>query len=416
MTRNGVAGPVQSLINEFSKLPTVGPKTAARLVFYLLARPRAEAQSLAEAILAVKDRVRLCSRCFSLTEDEPCWICADQRRDPSLLCVVAEAKDVFAIERTAAFRGRYHVLGGLISPMDGIGPAQLRMRELIERVGSERPSEVIVATNPTAVGEATALYVSRTLVPSGVSVTRLAYGLPIGGDLDYADEVTLTEGAGGPSNAADRCADGDRAGRVRRCSADSHADVVAIACAPGCATQRGFGRAGRDVVGRRHAAFDRRDDAQRDVPDLEAAPDVGFLRFARRRRDDEQIRAIAQRVETCAHERLDLVQPAVDEHRDGPRIEVGSVVFERDGDAAPRGQRLGRCDVAGRMEEVVLLAAQGFARARVLGRVHDQRVPPVPLEAACIDADGAERFGAQTLDRIAPDARDRPQRVALHRT
>jgi recombination protein RecR len=193
VTRNGVAGPVQSLINEFSKLPTVGPKTAARLVFYLLARPRGEAQALAEAILAVKDRVRLCSRCYSLTEDEPCAICADQRRDPSLLCVVAEAKDVFAIERTAAFRGRYHVLGGLISPMDGIGPAQLRMRELIERVGSERPSEVIVATNPNAEGEATALYVSRTLVPSGVSVTRLAYGLPIGGDLDYADEVTLTK-------------------------------------------------------------------------------------------------------------------------------------------------------------------------------------------------------------------------------
>jgi recombination protein RecR len=193
VTRNGFAGPVQSLINEFSKLPTVGPKTAARLVFYLLARPRAEAQSLAEAILAVKDRVRLCSRCFSLTEGDPCAICADERRDATLLCVVAEAKDVFAIERTAAYRGRYHVLGGLISPMDGIGPAQLRMRELIERVAGDRPAEVIVATNPNAEGEATALYVSRTLVPSGVTVTRLAYGLPIGGDLDYADEVTLTK-------------------------------------------------------------------------------------------------------------------------------------------------------------------------------------------------------------------------------
>jgi recombination protein RecR len=162
-------------------------------VFYILARPRAEAQALAEAILAVKDRVRLCSRCFSLTEEEPCSICSDVRRDPSMLCVVAEAKDIFALERTSAYRGRYHVLGGLISPMDGIGPAQLRMRELIERVGAENPAEVIVATNPNAEGETTALYISRCLGPSGVKVTRLAYGLPIGGDLDYADEVTLAK-------------------------------------------------------------------------------------------------------------------------------------------------------------------------------------------------------------------------------
>jgi recombination protein RecR len=179
------------LINEFSKLPTVGPKTAARLVFYILSRPRADAQSLAEAILAVKDRVRLCSRCFALTEEDPCAICTDERRDSALLCVVAEAKDIFAIERTSAYRGRYHVLGGLISPMDGIGPAQLRIRELIERIAGEQPNEVIVATNPNAEGEATALYLSRCIAPSGVKVTRLAYGLPIGGDLDYADEVTL---------------------------------------------------------------------------------------------------------------------------------------------------------------------------------------------------------------------------------
>ncbi len=188
-----IAGPVASLINECSKLPTVGPKTAARLVFYLLNRPRSEAQSLAEAILAVKDRVRLCSICFSITEDDPCPLCTDERRDRNLLCVVAEAKDIYSLERTSAYKGRYHVLGGLISPMDGIGPGQLRVKQLIDRVGSERPQEIVIATNPNAEGEATALYLSRLLVPLGVAVTRLAYGLPIGGDLDYADEVTLAK-------------------------------------------------------------------------------------------------------------------------------------------------------------------------------------------------------------------------------
>ena len=188
-----IAGPVQALINEFSKLPTVGPKTAARLVFHLLNRPRHEAQALAEAILAVKDRVRLCSICFSITEDDPCGICRDERRDASTICVVAEAKDIFALERTSAYKGRYHVLGGLISPMDGIGPAQLRVKELVDRIGAEKPAEIIIATNPNAEGEATALYLSRLLTPLGVTVTRLAYGLPIGGDLDYADEVTLAK-------------------------------------------------------------------------------------------------------------------------------------------------------------------------------------------------------------------------------
>jgi recombination protein RecR len=189
----GIADPIQSLINEFSKLPTVGPKTAARLVFYILNRPRNEAHALAEAILAVKDKVRFCSVCFSLTEAEPCDLCTDERRDASIICVVAEAKDIYAIERTSAFKGRYHVLGGLISPMDGIGAAQLRVKELIERIGSERPSEIILATNPNAEGEATALYLSRLLQPLGIVVSRLAYGLPIGGDLDYADEVTLAK-------------------------------------------------------------------------------------------------------------------------------------------------------------------------------------------------------------------------------
>lgn len=159
----------------------------------MLNRPRHEAQALAEAILAVKDRVRLCSLCFSITEDDPCEICRDERRDGKVVCVVAEAKDIFALERTLAYKGRYHVLGGLISPMDGIGPAQLRVKELVDRVGSERPAEIIIATNPNAEGEATALYLSRLLTPLGVTVTRLAYGLPIGGDLDYADEVTLAK-------------------------------------------------------------------------------------------------------------------------------------------------------------------------------------------------------------------------------
>ena len=188
-----IAGPVAALINEFSKLPTVGPKTAARLVFHLLNRPRNEAQALAEAILNVKDHVRFCSICYSLTENDPCDLCVDERRDASTICVVAEAKDVYAIERTGAFKGRYHVLGGLISPMDGIGPAQLHVKELVERIGREEPREIILATNPNAEGEATALYLSRLIQPLGVVVTRLAYGLPIGGDLDYADEITLAK-------------------------------------------------------------------------------------------------------------------------------------------------------------------------------------------------------------------------------
>ena len=154
-------------------------------------RPRADAQSLAEAIVALKDRVRLCSLCFAITEDDPCSICSDERRDGMLLCVVAEAKDVYALERTGAYKGRYHVLGGLISPMDGIGPAQLRIKPLVERIGADPPSEVVIATNPNAEGEATAIYLSRLISPLGPKVTRLAYGLPIGGDLDYADEVTL---------------------------------------------------------------------------------------------------------------------------------------------------------------------------------------------------------------------------------
>jgi recombination protein RecR len=190
-TSGSIAGPVQALINEFSKLPTVGPKTAARLVFYLLNRPRNEAQSLAEAILAVKDQVRFCSTCFSLTEDDPCGICSDEQRDVKTICVVAEPKDIYAIERTGVFKGRYHVLGGLISPMDGVSAAQLHVKELVRRVGVESPREIILATNPDAEGEATAFYLSRLLGPLRITVSRLAYGLPVGADLDYADEITV---------------------------------------------------------------------------------------------------------------------------------------------------------------------------------------------------------------------------------
>jgi len=186
-----LAGPLSTLIGELEKLPTVGPKTAARLAFYLLSSSRQDAQALADAIVAVKDKIRFCKRCFSLTEGDECSICLDPRRDPTLICVVGEAKDVYAVERAMAFNGRYHVLGGLISPMEGIGVAQLHVKELLDRLGPEGIKEVIIATNPNAEGESTALYLHRLIEPTGVKVTRLAYGLPIGGELDYADETTL---------------------------------------------------------------------------------------------------------------------------------------------------------------------------------------------------------------------------------
>jgi len=187
-----LATPLSALIGELEKLPTIGPKTAARLAFYLLSVSREEAGALSRAILDVKDKVRFCSRCFSLTEDDPCPLCRDERRDPHVVCVVGEAKDVYAIERTMSFRGRYHVLGGLISPIDGIGVGQLRIKELVDRVRAEGIKEVVVATNPNAEGESTALDLANLLTPLGVQVSRLAYGLPIGGDLDYAAELPLS--------------------------------------------------------------------------------------------------------------------------------------------------------------------------------------------------------------------------------
>lgn len=184
------AQPVARLINELARLPGIGPKTASRLAYHLLRASRDEAISLAEAILDVKERVRLCSICFNTTESDPCAICADSSRDRTI-CAVEEPLDVLALERTGQFKGRYHVLHGAVSPVEGIGPEQLKIRELVERVERERPEEVIVATNLDLPGEATAAYLHRLLAPLGVTVSRPASGLPAGGDLEYADEVTL---------------------------------------------------------------------------------------------------------------------------------------------------------------------------------------------------------------------------------
>jgi recombination protein RecR len=183
--------PVARLVDELARLPGVGPKSASRLAYYLLRAPREQALSLAEAILEVKERIILCSRCFNITEQDPCAICQDVGRDQRIICVVEEPLDVLALERTGEFRGLYHVLHGAISPVDGIGPDKLRIRELIERVDRERPDEVILATNPNIEGDATAMYVARQLMPKGLSISRPASGLPVGGDLEYADEVTL---------------------------------------------------------------------------------------------------------------------------------------------------------------------------------------------------------------------------------
>jgi recombination protein RecR len=182
--------PVARLIDEFAKLPGIGPKTASRLAYYVLRGSGDEAKSLAEAILEVKEKIRLCSVCFNTTEADPCPICADPGRD-SAICVVEEPLDVVALERTGQFKGRYHVLHGAVSPVEGIGPDKLRIQELLVRVRNEQPDEIIVATNLDLPGEATATYLHRLLVPLGVNVTRPASGLPVGGDLEYADEVTL---------------------------------------------------------------------------------------------------------------------------------------------------------------------------------------------------------------------------------
>ncbi len=183
--------PVQKLIDELARLPGVGQKSAQRLAFHLLHVEETDARRLAEAIIEMRSTVRLCSRCFNITDQEECSICRDLRRDTTELCVVERAQDIVVVERTQEFIGRYHVLGGAISPIEGIGPDQLRMRELVARVDGEGIKEVIAATNPTVEGDTTAMYLARILKPLGVKVTRLASGLPVGGDLDYADEITL---------------------------------------------------------------------------------------------------------------------------------------------------------------------------------------------------------------------------------
>jgi recombination protein RecR len=184
-------GIVQDLIDELGHLPGVGPKGAQRIAFHLLQTDSADVRRLAEVLLEVKSRVRFCVVCFNVSEDEQCRICRDPRRDHTVLCVVEEYKDVVAIERTKEFRGRYHVLGGAISPIDGIGPDQLHITELLKRLSDGAITEVILATDPNLEGEATATYLTRMLKPLELRITRLASGLPVGGDLEYADEVTL---------------------------------------------------------------------------------------------------------------------------------------------------------------------------------------------------------------------------------
>ena len=185
------AAPIARLIEELTKLPGVGPKTAQRLAFHLLFRPREEVRKLAEAIVQAREQVKACSVCFNLTDEDPCQICRGAGRDREVICVVEEPRDVVAMERSGGFRGLYHVLQGVISPLDGVGPDDLRIKELLSRLQSSEVKEVIVATDPDVEGEATAAYLARLIKPLGVRVTRIAQGVPVGGELEYADEVTL---------------------------------------------------------------------------------------------------------------------------------------------------------------------------------------------------------------------------------
>ena len=188
---HSAAAPVVRLIQEFHKLPGVGPKSAQRLTYYLLRAPQEEAQALAQAILEVKEKIAFCTICENVTDTDPCLICADSQRDRSIICVVEEPLDILALERSGSYHGLYHVLHGVISPMDGVGPEDLKVEELLGRLKGGAVSEVILATNPNLEGEATAMYLNRLLRPLGVRVTRLARGLPTGADLEYADDLTL---------------------------------------------------------------------------------------------------------------------------------------------------------------------------------------------------------------------------------
>jgi recombination protein RecR len=184
-------GIIQDLIDELGRLPGVGPKSAQRIAFYIIQSDRVDVSRLAEVLKTVKERVKFCTTCGNISEEELCKICRDPRRDNTSICVVEESKDVIAIEKTREFKGKYHVLGGAISPIDGIGPENLRIRELMQRLAKTEIAEVIIATDPNLEGEATATYLTRLIKPLGVKVSRLASGLPVGGDLEYADEVTL---------------------------------------------------------------------------------------------------------------------------------------------------------------------------------------------------------------------------------
>jgi recombination protein RecR len=186
--------PLAALIDELTKLPGIGPKSAQRLAFHLLKQPAAHVGALAKAMVDAKEQIKFCSICANLSADDPCDLCRNPGRDRSQICVVAEARDLVALERTREFKGMYHVLQGLISPMDGIGPEQLKVKELLARLsGKDVVQEIILAINPSVEGEATCLYLSKILKPAGVLLTRIAFGLPIGGDLEYADELTLAK-------------------------------------------------------------------------------------------------------------------------------------------------------------------------------------------------------------------------------
>lgn len=189
--------PIQNLIAELTKIPSIGPKSAERIAYYILSAPLQEVKALSEALLSVKQTIRNCSRCFNLTTDELCDICRDPRRNPRLLCVVEHTKDIVAIEKSDGFEGRYHVLMGKMSPLSGVGPEDLRIAELEKRIPAEEIEEVVLATSADVEGEATALYLARSLKPLGVRVSRIAYGIPVGSSLDYADQMTLTRALAG---------------------------------------------------------------------------------------------------------------------------------------------------------------------------------------------------------------------------
>jgi recombination protein RecR len=185
--------PIANLIEQLSKLPGIGRKTAQRLAFYILEMEELEAEKLSKSITTAKEKIRLCSICCNLTDEDPCRICTNDLRDKSIICVVEGAKDIMAMEKSREYKGQYHVLHGVISPMDNIGPNEIRVKELLNRLSSEVVEEVIIATNPTVEGEATSIYLSRLIKPLGIKVTRIAHGIPVGGDLEYFDEVTISK-------------------------------------------------------------------------------------------------------------------------------------------------------------------------------------------------------------------------------